>query len=268
MLYYKTFFKDENTEWVVFVHGAGGSSSIWFKQLKAYKEEFNVLLVDLRGHGKSKGMLQKYYEDEYSFKLASQDIIDVLDDAGIEKAHFVGVSLGTIIIRTIGEMQPERVLSLVMCGAIMRLNIRSRFLVTVGHMFKKFVPFMWLYKLFAWIILPRKRHSESRSLFIREAKKLYKKEFMKWFNLTHEVNPLLRYFREKELKIPTLYVMGSEDYLFLPPVKKVVQSHKTSLLEVVEKCGHVVNVEQPETFNRISIDFLKQPSFLLNRSVE
>ncbi|TYP91953.1 Pimeloyl-ACP methyl ester carboxylesterase [Fodinibius salinus] len=257
MLYYKTYHKDEDADWVVFVHGAGGSSSIWFKQLKAYKKDFNVLLVDLRGHGKSKGMLQQYYEDEYSFKLASQDIIDVLDDAGIEKAHFVGVSLGTIIIRTIGEMQPERVQSLVMCGAIMRLNIRSRFLVSLGHLFKKVVPFMWLYKLFAWIVLPRKHHSESRNLFIREAKKLYKKEFIKWFNLTHKVNPLLKYFREKELKIPTLYVMGSEDYLFLPPVQKMVQNHTNSILKEVEKCGHVVNVEKPDVFNRVSLNFLK-----------
>jgi pimeloyl-ACP methyl ester carboxylesterase len=265
MLYYKTYYKSDDTDWVVFVHGAGGSSSIWFKQLKAYKKEFNVLMVDLRGHGKSKGMLQKYYEDEYSFKLASQDIIDVLDDAGIAKAHFVGVSLGTIIIRTIGEMQPERVQSLVMCGAIMRLNIRSRFLVFLGHTFKKIVPFMWLYKLFAWIILPKKRHSESRNLFIREAKKLYKKEFMKWFNLTHNINPLLRYFREQELNVPTLYIMGSEDYLFLPPVKKIVDNHKQSLLKVVEKCGHVVNVEKPQTFNRLSLSFLKT-GIIPNRS--
>ena len=258
MLYYKTYHKDDCAEWVVFVHGAGGSSSIWFKQLKAYKEEFNVLLVDLRGHGKSKGMLQQYYEDEYSFQMASQDILDVLDDAGIDKAHFIGVSLGTIIIRTIGEMEPDRVRSLVMCGAIMRLNIRSRFLVFLGHTFKKIVPYMWLYKLFAWIILPKKRHSESRNLFIREAKKLYKKEFLRWFHLTHEVNPLLRYFREKELASPTLYVMGSEDYLFLPPVKKIVKGHSQSFLEVVEQCGHVVNVEKPNLFNQISLNFLKQ----------
>jgi len=257
MLHYHTYYLDEEKDWVVFVHGAGGSSSIWFKQIKAYKKHFNVLLVDLRGHGKSKDLMQKYYEDKYTFQLISKDILHVLDEAGIEKAHFVGVSLGTIIIRTIGELAPERVESLVMSGAVMRLNVRSRFLVWVGHLFKKVVPFMWLYKLFAWIILPRKRHSESRLLFIREAKKLYQKEFLKWFNMTKEINPLLRYFREKELPIPTLYVMGSEDYLFLPPVKKVVADHKQSMLKVIEKCGHVVNVEQPDVFNRHSIQFLK-----------
>ncbi|MDX1629220.1 MAG: alpha/beta hydrolase [Fulvivirga sp.] len=258
MLHYQTYFLGPEKDWVVFVHGAGGSSSIWFKQIKAYKKHFNVLLVDLRGHGKSKDLMQKYYEDQYTFQLISRDILDVLDDAGIEKAHFVGVSLGTIIIRTIGEIDPDRVESMVMSGAVTRLNIRSRFLVWVGHMFKKFVPFMWLYKLFAWIILPRKRHSESRLLFIREAKKLYQKEFLKWFNMTKDINPLLRYFREQELPIPTLYVMGSEDYLFLPPVRKIVSEHKQSVLQVIDQCGHVCNVEQPNVFNRLSIQFLKE----------
>lgn len=257
MLHYQTYYLGEDHDWVVFVHGAGGSSSIWFKQIKAYKKHFNVLLVDLRGHGKSKDLMQKYYEDKYTFRLISNDILEVLDKAGIGKANFVGVSLGTIIIRTIGEIAPERVESMVMSGAVTRLNVRSRFLVWVGHMFKKVVPFMWLYKLFAWIILPRKRHSESRLLFIREAKKLYQKEFLKWFNMTREINPLLRYFREKELPIPTLYVMGSEDCLFLPPVEKIVAEHKQSFLKVIEKCGHVCNVEQPEIFNRLSIQFLK-----------
>ncbi|NGP76413.1 alpha/beta hydrolase [Balneolaceae bacterium YR4-1] len=257
MLHYQTYYLGPEKDWVVFVHGAGGSSSIWFKQIKAYKKHFNVLLVDLRGHGKSKDLMQKYYEDQYTFQLISKDILNVLDEVGIEKAHFVGVSLGTIIIRTIGEIDPDRVESMVMSGAVMRLNIRSRFLVWVGHLFKKVVPFMWLYKLFAWIILPRKRHSESRLLFIREAKKLYQKEFLKWFNMTKDINPLLRYFREKELPIPTLYVMGSEDYLFLPPVRKIVSDHKQSVLQVIEECGHVCNVEQPNVFNRLSIQFLK-----------
>lgn len=258
MLYYKTYFISEDHEWVVFVHGAGGSSSVWFKQLKDYKKHYNILIIDLRGHGKSKELLQKYYEEDYSFELVSQDVLDVLDDAGIEKAHFVGVSLGTIIIRTIGELQPERVKSMIMCGAVMRLNIRSRFLISLGHLFKKYVPFMWLYKLFAWVILPRKRHSESRNLFVREARKLYKKDFLKWFGLTQGINPLLRYFREKELSIPTLYVMGSEDHLFLPAVRNMVKEHHQSVLRIVERCGHVVNVEQPESFNRISLNFLQQ----------
>lgn len=260
MLYHKKYIKSEDADWVVFVHGAGGSSSIWFKQIKDFKKHFNVLLVDLRGHGKSKDLLQKYYEDNYSFEFISNDVIDVLDHLNIEKAHFIGVSLGTIIIRTIGEIAPERVKSAVLCGAITRLNVRSRFLVFVGHLFKRFIPYMWLYRLFAWIIMPRKRHAKSRNLFIREAKKLYQKEFLRWFKLTNEVNPLLKYFKEKELKVPMLYVMGNEDYMFLPPVRNIVEKQKYTTLQVIENCGHVCNVEQPRKFNEISIRYLKSIS--------
>ena len=260
MLYYKKFTHKKSNEWVVFVHGAGGSSSIWFNQLKAFRKYFNIVLVDLRGHGKSKDLIQKYYEENYSFENISKDIIEVMDHLEIEKAHFIGVSLGTIIIRTLSEIEPERVKSAILCGAITRLNIRSRILVFIGHLFKRVIPYMWLYKFFAWIIMPRKRHEESRNLFIREAKKLYQKEFIKWFKLTNEVNPLLRYFKEKEISTPMLYVMGGEDHMFLPPVKQIVEKHSSSYLEIIEDCGHVCNVEQPKKFNQISIDFINKYS--------
>lgn len=260
MLYYKEYKSSESKDWVVFVHGAGGSSSIWFNQLRDFKKHFNVLLIDLRGHGKSKDLLQKYYEENYSFEFISQDILNVLDHLDIHKAHFIGVSLGTIIIRTIGEIAPERVKSAILCGAITRLNIRSRILVFLGHMFKRFIPYMWLYRFFAWIIMPRKRHAKSRNLFIREAKKLYQKEFLRWFKLTNEVNPLLRYFKEKEVKAPMLYIMGSEDHMFLPPVRQIVDKHQNSSLSVIENCGHVCNVERPGAFNRVSIKYLKEHS--------
>ncbi len=260
MLYYKTFIKDPLRDWVVFIHGAGGSSAIWFKQVRAYQESFNVLLVDLRGHGKSKEMstMKAYYKEKYTFKTVSRDVLEVLKKKGIKKAHFVGVSLGTIIIRTIAELQPEVVQSAVMCGAITRLDVKSRVLVWLGHTFKKIVPFMWLYKLFAWIIMPKNNHKESRSMFISDAKNLAKKEFLKWFRLTYDVNPLLRYFKEKEMQNPTLYVMGSEDHMFLPPVKKMITDFKRSELHVINECGHVCNIEEPDLFNEISIEFLKK----------
>lgn len=46
------------------------------------------------------------------------------------------------------------------------------------------------------------------------------KEFIKWFQLTAEINPILKKFRAKELPIPTLFLMGTQDYMFLPSVKK------------------------------------------------
>lgn len=241
---------------MTFVHGAGGSSTIWYKQLREFKKYFNVLLLDLRGHGNSKPHLTDAFKERYTFDKITDDILEVINYEKIDKSHFVGISLGTILIRNLAEKHSHRVESMIMGGAIMKLNLRSQILIKLGVVLKSVVPYLWLYKFFAFVIMPNKNHKESRLLFVREAKKLYQKEFIRWFRLTSEINPLLRFFRTVDVAIPTLYVMGEEDYLFLPTVQQLVQDHKSSRLVVVENCGHVVNVEQPQFFNDTVISYL------------
>lgn len=258
VLHHATYLHATNTEWVTFVHGAGGSSTIWFKQLRQFSRHFNVLVLDLRGHGESKVENMLDNPDRYTFDNITEDIYEVLEHLKIKKSHFIGISLGTILIRNLAEKYPSKVKSMIMGGAIMKMNFRSQVLMKLGNWFKSVVPYMYLYKLFAFIIMPRKNHKDSRSLFAREAKKMYQKEFIKWFRLTSEINPLLRFFRAKDVKIPTLYIMGAEDYLFLPIIEKIVKSHTTATLEVIPECGHVVNVEQPVVFNNQVIEFIKE----------
>ena len=261
LINYTTYKHKDSLVWVTFVHGAGGSSSIWHKQIREFRKHFNVLLLDLRGHGNSKPKLKDAFDEKYTFDAITNDIIEVIDYLKIKKSHFVGISLGTILIRNLAEKAPRKVESLIMAGAIMKLDFRSQVLMRLGNVFKSVVPYLWLYKFFAFIIMPYSNHRESRSLFVREAKKLCKKEFLRWFRLTSEVNPLLRLFRSASLNIPTLYVMGGEDYLFLPAVKKIVQKDDNSSLLLIEHCGHVVNVEQPQIFNRLAINYVSDISW-------
>ncbi|WP_025742247.1 alpha/beta fold hydrolase [Aquimarina pacifica] len=256
MLNYSVYNHTKSTEWVTFVHGAGGSSSIWFKQVREFRKHFNVLLLDLRGHGNSKPILKDAFNSKYTFDSITDDIVEVINAEKIQKSHFIGISLGTILIRNLAEKYPDRVSSMIMGGAIMKLNLRSQILMKLGVVFKSVVPYMLLYKFFAFIIMPKKNHKKSRLLFVTEAKKLYQKEFVRWFRLTSEINPLLRFFRAKDINIPILYLMGEEDYLFLPSIEKIVSNHKFSELFVVKNSGHVVNVEQPEVFNKESIAFI------------
>jgi pimeloyl-ACP methyl ester carboxylesterase len=255
-----TIYKNKNAkDWVTFVHGAGGSSNVWFKQIRDFSKHFNVLLLDLRGHGNSKEQHQPKLKKPYAFKTIAEDILEVIDYLKIETSHFIGISLGTIVIRQLAEMQPSRVKSMILGGAILKMNFRSQILMRVGNMFKYVLPYLVLYRFFAFVIMPKKNHKQSRLLFINEAKRLYQKEFIKWFKLTAEINPVLRWFRQKELNIPTLYVMGEEDYMFLPYVKQVVAIHiKTSELFIIQNCGHVVNVEQAVIFNQKVIGYLKR----------
>jgi len=261
LLNYTTYLHQDSKVWVTFVHGAGGSSSIWYKQVREFRKQFNVLLLDLRGHGNSKPGIKEAFNEKYTFDAITEDIFEVVEHLQIKKSHFIGISLGTILIRNLAEKYPERVVSLVMGGAIMKLNFRSQLLIRLGNIFKSVVPYLWLYKFFAFIIMPNSNHKESRILFVREAKKLCQKEFLRWFKLTSEINPLLHLFRSNDIKVPTLYVMGGEDYLFLPSVKKIVQAHENSSLLLIEHCGHVVNVEQPEIFNRLVINYTSDLSW-------
>jgi pimeloyl-ACP methyl ester carboxylesterase len=242
---------------VTFIHGAGGSSSIWFRQIRAFKDKFNVLLIDLRGHGDSQLSFKESIKQDYTFEVITNDIVQVLQHLKVEKSHFIGISLGTILIRDLAERKPEMVESMVMGGAILKLNTRSKILMGFGNVFKSVVPYIFLYKLFAFIIMPKKNHRESRLLFVREAKKLYQKEFIRWYKLTAEINPLLRFFRLNDIKIPTLYVMGAQDHLFLPSIQKIIAKHIGAKLHIIKNCGHVVNVEQPIEFNHKVLSFLK-----------
>ncbi|WP_298367739.1 alpha/beta hydrolase [uncultured Lutibacter sp.] len=258
MLNYTEYKHKTSKEWITFVHGAGGSSSIWFKQIRSFSEFFNVLVLDLRGHGNSNPALKDTFNEKYTFDAITNDIVEVLNHLKIKESHFSGISLGTILIRNIAENHPKRVISMIMGGAIMQLNLKSQILMRIGVLFKSVVPYLVLYKLFAFIIMPRKNHKKSRLIFVNEAKKLYQKEFVRWFKLTSEINPLLHFFRTKDTEIPTFYIMGEEDHLFLPAVKKVVSQHLKSSLLVIKNCGHVVNIEQAQIFNNESINFIKK----------
>lgn len=52
--------------------------------------------------------------------------------------------------------------------------------------------------------------------------------------------------------------MGDQDYMFLPSVKELVKVHKKSKLYVIPSCGHVVNIDKPEIFNSMMLDFIDQ----------
>ena len=57
----------------------------------------------------------------------------------------------------------------------MKLNFRGQVLMRLGVLLKSVIPYLLLYKFFAIIIMPRKKHRESRNLFINEAKNFTKK---------------------------------------------------------------------------------------------
>ena len=251
---YHSIYRAENSsnKWITFIHGAGGNSSIWFNQVRFFKAYFNVLLIDLRGHGKSKVSPKG---TKYTFNIIIDDILNVLDYNKIEKSHFVGISLGSILIQKMIQLHSNRVEKIGLGGAILNLNLQSRFLMFMGKLTQSVLPFIWIYTFFAYVIMPYKAHRKSRALFIKEAKKISHAEFGRWYKLTATILPVLAKIRGRQLKPPTLYIMGIQDYMFLPFVKKIIVIHQNAILITLPDSGHVVNIDQPDLFNDHLLNF-------------
>lgn len=259
MIYHREFLHPKSKAWVVFVHGAGGSNVVWFRQLKDFKKHFNVLLVDLRGHGKSKPTVQEQ-DSQYSFDEVALDVIRIMDLLQIKKAHLVGISLGCIVIRAIDKLAPGRAESIILGGAIIQFNKTLKVLIGMAKILNSVFPYMWLYKLNARILMPYRKHRESRNLFIKEAIKLGENEFRKWMKMNREIKSNLDDFLKREPSAPVLYLMGDGDYMFLPMVADLVKKHVNAKLEVIKNSGHCCNLDQASIFNEISIHFIQRNS--------
>ena len=106
-------------QWIVFVHGAGGSHVVWSQQVRALAYDgYNVLAVDLPGHGKSDGPALTSIGDMADWVWA------LLDAAQVKEAALVGHSMGTIIALEAAKRSPDRAagLGLVATGAKMPVH--------------------------------------------------------------------------------------------------------------------------------------------------
>ncbi|PYZ95021.1 hypothetical protein CR194_05775 [Salipaludibacillus keqinensis] len=240
--------------WVVLLHGIGGNSRIWYKQIKHFKKCFNVMTIDLPGHYPNPSM--EKWEEGYSFDLCTDMIVNIMDKHHIKKAHFIGISLGSVIIHHLIKRYQDRMYAAVLGGMILKFNTFSKILLSAGHMVKKYVPYMWLYQMFAHIMMPRNNHKVSRSMFIEEAKKMKQEEFFRWFEMTKYVQTISENIQKYH--VPRLYISGSEDHLFIKFLKEHIPSDQASQLIELENCGHVCNLEKSAEFNEQAISFLQK----------
>ena len=256
MIYHRKFIHQKSKTWVVFVHGAGGSNVVWFRQLKEFKKHFNVLLVDLRGHGKSKPVVEEE-DSEYSFNEVALDVIQIMDHLEIKKAHLVGISLGCIVVRAIDKLAPGRAESIILGGAIIQFNKTLKVLIVMAKILNSVLPYMWLYKLNALILMPLRKHRESRNIFIQEAIKLGEKEFAKWMKMSREIKSNLNDFLYKDAYKNVIFL---DNHMFLPMVADLVKRQVNAHLEIIKNSGHCCNLDQAGIFNEISIHFIKKNS--------
>lgn len=245
-------YNNYSSEWVLLIHGLGGSIRTWKYQIKDLKD-FNIIAVDLEGHGGSEIDRRRHL-----LERTASDINDILVKENIEKVNIISLSLGTLVASEFAYQYSEKVKSIVLAGFVMNLSIGYKTLLAFVEGFKYIIPKKFFYPMFANIMMPHKNHKKSRDFFIRESVKMKSKAFRMWlselFMAQFKLKDYIRVIREKN--IPVFLISGKEDYFFVNSVKGTHKKISDSTLCFIEKCGHVCSIEKYELFNSLVIDFL------------
>ena len=254
MLKFKTHLNNKNNEWITFLHGFGGSSNIWHKQVRELSKHFNLLFIDLRGHGKSHNI---HLDTNFNLFTACEDIINVLKFLKIKNSHFIGISFGTLLIFKLMETHKKYINKSILAGAITSFNYLTRFLLICVNLLKSILPNMFLYKLFAYIIMPKSNHKESRLIFINEAKVIDRKVFDQWLKLIPDFKKTILYLNPINFNKYILFISGKDDYLFSEDARQFASKNKFLSYYSIKGAGHVVNIDKPSVFNKKVIEYLK-----------
>src|SRR5690606_35508177 len=99
-------------------------------------------------------------------------------------------------------------------------------------------------------------HAASRRVFIREAQILQSKEARKWPGLSGKLSTTLAEMFNEKIHATCLVVMGGQDHVFLQPAKEYVARYGEVFLEIIDRCGHVCNLESPKEFNIRCLNFI------------
>lgn len=255
LLHHEIIAENPVAPWLVFVHGAGGSIRTWKFQIDAFAPHYRLLLIDLRDHGFSKDILPEY--PAYDFDILVEDILRVIDHLGIEKAHFVSLSIGSVILQKLDLERPELIDRMVMAGAIFDGSRAMHWFVHSAKFLNYFLPYRAMYWLFSFIVLPRRNHRMSRYIFRRQSRRLTQREYLKWVELYKPFFHLVGTYMNRPVAKKGLVVMGDQDHIFFRAAERFARLQRNMRLAVIENCGHVCSIEAPELFNDLVLRFLR-----------
>jgi pimeloyl-ACP methyl ester carboxylesterase len=248
------------SSWLLFIHGLGGSINSWDKQVETFKKEFNLILVDLPGHGAS----QLDENVILSFPIICSEIIEVLNEVNIKEVSVIGVSLGSTIAYLLRKLYPDYINKIILSGAIIYVDRRMGLIINVASILAYIFGYKRVYILAVFLIYPlslnplkNKRNRIYRNDFFRESQSLTNTSFKFWAKLLINLKPNLNVFLRSEILDKCLIMMGSSDYVFLPSIHSLKKVNLNIRVDIFKNSGHVLNLEDSDNFNKHVIKYLK-----------
>ncbi|MBI2296413.1 MAG: alpha/beta hydrolase [Betaproteobacteria bacterium] len=247
---------------IVFVHEFSGDFHSWEAQMRHFSRRYRCVAYNARGYRPSDVPPSP---SKYSQKLAIDDIVSVMRHADIGKAHIIGCSMGAYATLNFGLRFPRRALSLTAVGAGSGSDPyrRRQFLLNNSKMARLFEEKGMPAAVKAYQVGPARIQLAAKD---PRGYREFWARFAQHSALGHACT--LRGLQRRRptiydlepglarLKVPTHVVVGDEDDACLDPSLFIKRVCPAARLTVVPATGHVVNVEEPDFFNRITEDFL------------
>lgn len=238
---------------VTLSHSLACDLTMWEPQMEPLLRSFRVLRYDTRGHGQTEPP-----EGPYSLGMLASDVKALLHALGVEKSHFLGISMGGMIGQRLALDAPEILEKLILCDTTSRIppeagpiwDERIRIALEQG-MEPHVAP-----TLERWFTPPfRQRHPEVMEKFgvmIRATNPTG------YVGCAHAIRDMDLTDQLKRIKLPTLIIAGADDPSFSVSVLEDIQRRiEGSRLEVLNSAAHLPCAEQSIRFNEAVLSFLR-----------
>jgi pimeloyl-ACP methyl ester carboxylesterase len=247
---------------LVFVHEYAGDWRSWEPQMRFFSRYYRCLAFNARGYPPS-----DVPEDpeKYSQARARDDIRSLLDHLKIDKAHVCGLSMGGFAALHFGMAYPERARSLLVggCGYGAQPDKREQFReetnAAAAQIEKQGMPEVAKrYSLGPTRVQFQNKNPRGWQEFAEQLAEHSTPGSALTMRGVQARRPSLWELVDgmRALKVPTLIVTGDEDDPCLEPALLMKRSISTSALAVIPSSGHTINIEEPEEFNRLLLNFL------------
>ncbi|MYB49385.1 MAG: alpha/beta fold hydrolase [Dehalococcoidia bacterium] len=241
---------------LLLIMGTGLDHSVWDAQVEAYRDEFECIVFDNAGTGKSGRP-----DDRLTVKSMAADTVGLLEALGVDRVHVSGVSLGSCIAQEVTLARPDMVASLQLHGTWAR---------TDGYAGRKFRAQIRLIEMLEmrdfyeinvlWFITPEffDAHPERVEAQIDAivANAPSRESLIEQYQADIEHFTLDRL---PQIEAPTLVTVGNWD-VAVPPMygREVAEAIPGAEFVMVDPGGHLHNMENPVKFNRVTLDFLRR----------
>jgi pimeloyl-ACP methyl ester carboxylesterase len=246
---------------VLFVHEFAGDHRSWEPQVRSFSRRYRAITYDARGYPPS-----DVPEDvsSYSQDLAVSDAVAVLDHLGIDRAHVVGLSMGGFTTLHLGLRHPERTLSVVSAGVgygahpDAKESFRAEAEAIAAAFESEGEVFTARYALGPARVQFQNKDPQGWEEFARQLAGHSALGSANTMRGVQRGRPSLYDLRDDlaAMTVPSLLLVGDEDEGCLDASLMLKRTIPSAGLAILPRTGHASNLEEPELFNRLVLDFL------------